>query len=343
MVYIVGVLKGVIAKCQPGAVISQLCREADEEILGAIAKVYAKQKNIIKGVAFPTAISINNVLCHAAPMDGEQQLKEGDLAKIELGAHIDGYPALVCHSLVVGTGEVTGRNADLIQAAHFGAEVAIRLLKEGNGSAQVKEAVLQICSDFSVSPIEGMMSHGVGKDNLALPTTIVFRPTDIQAKSLSECDFSNYQVWCVDVAVSLGSGKVAPLPALPTTIYAKNEGVAYGLKLKGSRAVFSEIQTKFGGMAFHLRSLDDQVKGRMALNECVNHQLVQPYEVQGEKVTTDLTARFMFTAIVMPAGPLRLTDPTFDQARIKPTGTLTNPQLKALIEAPVRPTKATKK
>lgn len=234
---------------------------------------------------------------------------------------------------------VDGRKADLLQAAHLGAEAAIRLLKEGKTSTDVKKAVLKLCKDHQVLPIEGMMSHAVGKDSLAKDgLSIVFCPTDLQQRTLQEAVFAPYQVWCVDVAVSLGRGKVGPIGgAHKTTIWAKNEGVTYALKLKGSRAVFSEIQSKFGCMAFHSRSLDDQVKSRMALLECVSHELVQPYEVQGEKASEDLTARFMFTAVVMPAGPLKLTDPLFNIEAVKSACSVSDPELKALLDAPVRP------
>ncbi len=230
------------------------------------------------------------------------------------------------------------RLADLLQAAYLGAEACIRLLVEGRTSAEVRSTVLSICSDHKVEPIEGMMSHGLAKDNLALEDhIIVFKPTEVQAKSLQDTTFAMHQVWCVDVAVSLGSGKVNPLAIPKTSIFARNSGSNYALKLKSSRAVFSEVQTKHGSMGFHLRSLDDQVKARMALSECVAHRLVQPYDVQGEKEA--LTARFMFTVIVMPAGPLKLTEPQYDASKVKSDCSVSDPAIRALLDAPIRPKK----
>lgn len=255
--------------------------------------------------------------------------------------HIDGYPALVCHSLVVGaTAEApaTGRAAALIQAAHLGAEAAIRLLREGNSSTDVRKVVLALCAEHGVEPIEGMMSHAVCRNNLAVDKTIIFRPSESQAKS--DTAFEGYQVWAVDVAVSAGKGKTVSLAGHKTNVFGKNEGVTYSLKLKASRAVFSEIQAQSGSMAFHLRSLGDQVKSRMALGECVSHQLIQPYEVQGEKDAGDLTARFMFTAIIMPAGPLKLTDCAYDPALVRADVAVCDPDVKALLETPIRPAKA---
>lgn len=253
---------------------------------------------------------------------------------------------MITHSVVVGASKespATGRVADLMQAAHLGAEAAIRLIREGNTSTDVKKAVVAICKEFNVNPIEGMMSHAITKDNLAVDKCIVFKPTEVQSRTLSEITFEAGEVYCIDVAVSLGEGKTLPLPEVSkTTIYGKND-ITYALKLKTSRAVFSEIQSKVGSMAFHTRILEDQTKSRMAINECVTHQLLQPYDVQGEKDASVMTARFMFTAAVMPAGPLRFTDHQFNQELVKPEASLKTPELVALLDAPVRPSKKDKK
>jgi len=53
----------------------------------------------------------------------------------DLGAHIDGFIAVVAHTVVVGASvdhKVKGRAADAIVAAHFASEAALRLLKPGN-------------------------------------------------------------------------------------------------------------------------------------------------------------------------------------------------------------------
>lgn len=75
----------MIPAAQADARISTICQEADAQILEATSRVYNKQKGMLKGIAFPTAVSVNNVLCHAAPSAGEPAdvaLKAGDLVKM---------------------------------------------------------------------------------------------------------------------------------------------------------------------------------------------------------------------------------------------------------------------
>lgn len=53
----------------------------------------------------------------------------------DLGAHIDGFIAVVAHTIIVGAKpneKITGRKADAILAAHYASQIALRLLKPGN-------------------------------------------------------------------------------------------------------------------------------------------------------------------------------------------------------------------
>lgn len=57
-----------------------------------------------KGLAFPTCISINNCVCHFSPLRSEPDVKlaDGDVVKVDLGVHIDGFIAVGAHTHVVG-------------------------------------------------------------------------------------------------------------------------------------------------------------------------------------------------------------------------------------------------
>ena len=105
------------------------------------------------GVAFPTCISVNNVICHYTPLlsEPDTNLADGDLVKIDLGAHIDGFIAVVAHSFVIGAAAdnpVTGRKADVVMAAHLASEAALRLVKPGNENTEVTETTSKIGEAF---------------------------------------------------------------------------------------------------------------------------------------------------------------------------------------------------
>ena len=64
-----------------------------------------------------------------------------------------------------------------------------------------------------------------------------------------------------------------------TTIFQRDSAVTYQLEAKNSRAVFSEVQKKAGAFPFNIRTLEDEKRARMGLQEAVQHSLVKPYEV----------------------------------------------------------------
>lgn len=75
-----------------------------------------------------------------------------------MGAHIDGFIAVVAHTIVVGasTGKkVTGRKADVILAAYYASQAALRLLKIGNETYAITDAVQKVAESYKCKPVEG--------------------------------------------------------------------------------------------------------------------------------------------------------------------------------------------
>merc|ERR1719393_700102 len=102
------------------------------EETGKLYNKKEKGKKIEKGVAFPTCISVNELVGHFSPMKGESRaLKEGDVAKIDLACHLDGFIAAAAHTVVVGGVKVEDIRADVIHAAWTAAEAAVRLVQVG--------------------------------------------------------------------------------------------------------------------------------------------------------------------------------------------------------------------
>merc|ERR1711972_1122042 len=104
----------------------------DQRLMEETGKAFKKYKKITKGIAFPTCLSVNHAICHFSPLVSEtdQILAEGDMVKIDMGAHIDGFIAVVAHTIVIGSSAsnpVTGKKADALLAAHLCSEAALRL------------------------------------------------------------------------------------------------------------------------------------------------------------------------------------------------------------------------
>ena len=88
-----------------------------------------------------------------------QILAKGDVVKIQLGAHIDGFAAISGETIVIGASAenpVTGRRADVLKAAWTAAEAAMRTLKVGNKNWAITEIVGRTSSVWDCKPVEGI-------------------------------------------------------------------------------------------------------------------------------------------------------------------------------------------
>uniref|UniRef100_A0A2K5K3B1 Peptidase M24 domain-containing protein n=1 Tax=Colobus angolensis palliatus TaxID=336983 RepID=A0A2K5K3B1_COLAP len=167
------VLRTLVEASSSGVSVLSLCEKGHAMIIEETGKIFKKEKEMKKGIAFPTSISVNNF---------DYILKEGDLVKIDLGFHVDGLIANVAHTFVVDVAQgtqVTGRKADVIKTAHLCAEAALCLAKPRNQNTQVTEAWNKVAHSFNWMPIEGMLSHQLKQHN----------PTDQQKKDQEKAEF----------------------------------------------------------------------------------------------------------------------------------------------------------
>ena len=161
------VLAKVVEECKEEADIATICEMGDNLLLEETGKLYNKKdkgRKIEKGIAFPTCISVNELIGHFSPMKGEsRQLKAGDVAKIDMACHIDGFIAAAAHTVVIGDDKVEDKRADCIMAAWNAAEAAVRLVHVGNTNSAVTEAFGKVASEFNCKPMAGVLSHQMKK------------------------------------------------------------------------------------------------------------------------------------------------------------------------------------
>ncbi|CAL1716683.1 unnamed protein product [Somion occarium] len=315
------VIKKLVDLSVEGAKVLDICIEGDKLIEEGTAAVYNKA---VKGVKVPKA----------------QTLAKGDVVKLHLGAHIDGFAAVSAETLVVGAtpeNPVTGRQADVIQAAWHAAEAAMRLVKVGGKNWDVTNAVAKITSTWECKPVEGMLSCQQSQNVIDGKKRIILNPSEAQKKEFETVTFAEGEVYGIDILVSSGEDGKARLEESRTTIYQKDSTVTYQLKMKTSRAVFHEVQKKAGAFPFNLRCLEDEKRARLGLQEAVQHGLVKPYEVIYTPNNT-FVAAFHFTIALLPAGPALITHPPvwYKPELVKSDKKLEDPELEELLVKKLR-------
>ncbi|KAM7540318.1 hypothetical protein Aperf_G00000027630 [Anoplocephala perfoliata] len=341
------ILKELMQKCVPGAKIVELCEFGDQRILEETSKLFKKEKEMKKGIAFPTTICVNNVICHYSPINGEdcfiEELRDDDLVKINLGAHIDGFASVIGHTFVIGASvekKVTGRKADAVVAANVAAEVAKRMIKPGNDNYQVADMIMRAVADFGCRPVQGVQSHLLKKLIFDGEKAMVLNPDEDHKRGVEKCSFEMYEAWVVDIVVSTGTGKSKEHEAR-TTIFKKNETL-YHLKMKASRKFYNEVATKFQEYPFNIRSAEDIKSARYAVTECAQHNVITPMPVLVEK-DNEFVAQFKFTAVLMPNGLMKITGLPFDSSVYKSDFKTKDVEVKEVLIQPVKSSGGKKK
>lgn len=323
----------VLGKCIAGANVYEICHAGDQYILSEVGKVLKREKDMKKGVAFPTSLSINNCICHFSPTpkDPAVLLAEGDVVKVDIGAHVDGFIAVVAHTITVGLvsgNKVSGRQADVILAAHYASEAALGLLRPGNETYTITEAVQKVCEDFKCKPVEGMLSHQLKQFRIDGEKTVIQNPNEAQKKEHEKFTLEVHEVYAMDVLVSTGEG-VGREANSRVTIYKKTDE-SYQLKMKASRAFYSDILHKHGTMPFNLRYFEDETKAKLGAVECVNHKLIEPFQVLYDR-PGQYVAQFKFTVLLTPSGTLKITGLPLNTDLYSSEYQVTDPELKELI------------
>ncbi|VDM44912.1 unnamed protein product [Toxocara canis] len=315
------VMKEVLAAIKEGVEVGTLCDLGDKMILERTSKVFKKEKEVLKGIAMPTCVSIDNCICHFSPLrsDPPVVLRNGQMVKVDLGAHIDGFIATAAHTVVVGASsseKVSGTKANVIMAAYNAMEVAMRMLRPGlYKNMEITDMIDKIASIYKVKPIENMLSHELKKNKIDGEKQIIQNPGEKQRSDMVKCSFEKYEAYAVDILMSTGEGKTRDLDTR-TTVYKKADDLVYSLKMKASRTFFSAAVNKYGAMPFTLRSFEDERGAKMGVIECERHALMRPYQVLYER-DTEFVAQFKATVLVMPNGLLKITGLPLDTSCIE--------------------------
>eukprot|EP01094_Clydonella_sp_ATCC50884_P013014 TRINITY_DN232_c0_g1_i1.p1 TRINITY_DN232_c0_g1~~TRINITY_DN232_c0_g1_i1.p1 ORF type:complete len:410 (-),score=173.02 TRINITY_DN232_c0_g1_i1:474-1634(-) len=296
----------IVQSAKPGLNIWELCRAGDDRIVEGCKKLYTKLDK--KGIAFPTCISVNNCAGHNSPLEGEGGvLQEGDVVKVDLGTQFDGLIAVGAHTFVCTTTPeqpITGRAADVICAAYYAGEAALRLCRPEHKASEVVAIIEEIAKVFECNVVQGVLSHQLSRFQLEGEKFIVNKPNPEEAQP-EDFEFEQGEVYALDIAMSTGEGKVHQGDDR-TTVFKRDPDQTYSLRLNASRQLFAEIKKKFPFGAFSLRSLEDQAKARLGIGEIQKHELVQPfpvlYEAQGE-----LVAQFKFTVLILAGSIQKIT------------------------------------
>ncbi|HLD39304.1 MAG TPA: type II methionyl aminopeptidase [archaeon] len=109
-------------------------------------------------IAFPVNLSLNEFAAHYTPQSNDEtKIKSGDVFKIDVGTHIDGYIADT--AITVDFGD----NSKLLQASRDALNAAVDLVKPGVSIEKISAAIEEAIKSSGFLPIENLTGHGLDR------------------------------------------------------------------------------------------------------------------------------------------------------------------------------------
>lgn len=284
----------VQSKLLPGVNIAEICAMGDKFIMDATNKVYQKCK---RGIAFPTCISPNNIIANFAPSIGsEYKLRDGDVVKIELGVHIDGYPVLACQTFILNTIQdtISDKRANVLLANRLAVHCLLRTIKKGMDTCEVEKIISDVAADFKCCALVDGQVNELGR----------FQLYNESKSSILEAN----KAYSFNILMSSNESTNKLPDCYKSTIYVKSP-TTYSLKLKASRQVFAEVAKFSTGFPFHSQNIGKELSSatlKLGMSDCFKHGLVEDFPIlsntdeedNNEDDSQEYVSKIRFTVLI---------------------------------------------
>jgi methionyl aminopeptidase len=238
------------------------------------------------GLAFPLNLSFNEDAAHDTAMVGDDRIfSAGDVVKLDLGVHIDGYIADIATTVDLGN------HGPLVDASRAALDAAIALVRPGIMVGQLGTVIQDTIERSGFRPVANLTGHGLDRYAIHTPPTIP------NLRMHGGAVLKEDQVFAIEPFATTGSGMVSERKRVE--IY-QQIGVKPA-RLPAARQILSQVRER-KGMPFARRWLEAD-KIDMALQSLVQIRALHPYPVLHD-ITGSLVSQAEHTLIVTSDGCL---------------------------------------
>ena len=257
---------------QEAKVLARKLLKPGVKVLDLAEKVEKFIKEKGAGIAFPVNTSINDIAAHYTPdINDTLTLKEGDLVKVDIGTHIDGYIGDSAFSVRLGE-----KSDPLIQASKDALEQFIKTVRPGKTIDELSLLVEEVVTSHGVNPVRNLAGHSVEQytqhGGLSIPNGHV--PIKQELKEGTAIG--------MEVFTTTGEGVVKE--SSPTLIYMLK--TSKPVRLRESRKILELIFKEYQTLPFARRWLKDvgnRARLQLALRELVSKDVLHEYPPLREK------------------------------------------------------------
>lgn len=219
--------------------------------------------------AFPVNISINDVAAHLTPTIGDSAaVKDGDVVKLDIGAHVDGYVADTAVTICFNKDY-----EDLVKAAEHALHEAVKMVRPGALLSDISTAIEETIKNIGYKPISNLTGHGI--ERWDLHTEPIVPNTSFK----SDYRLEEEQIIAIEPFATDGAGYVKD----SDQVFIFSIFEAKPVRSMDARKIISDFGSR-NGLPFAERwiKLGSLFKTRLALRELRERGILHDYHVLKE-------------------------------------------------------------
>jgi len=235
-------------------------------------------------LAFPLNVSLNEDAAHDTASPGDDRFfAKGDVIKLDLGVHLDGYIADTATTIDLGN------NGLLLEASHEALEGAIRAVRPGVTTGEIGRIVENEIARRGYRPIANLTGHGL--DHYILHRDPTIPNISMNGGTILE----EGMVFAIEPFATTGTGRVGE----KTRVEIYSRIAEKPVRIPSARAVMERVRER-RGLPFSRRWLHDK-KMEFALPGLARSQILHGYPVLSD-VPGSLVSQHEHTVIVTSDG-----------------------------------------
>lgn len=219
--------------------------------------------------AFPVNISINEIAAHYTPSFNDiREIEEGDLVKIDIGIHVDGYIGDMAFTYC-------SQPNDLIKASEKVLENAIKIIKPGVSIAEIGTRIEETAEAQGVGVIVNLTGHTLDKYVFHGP------PSILNVKNSVEHKFKEGDVIALEPFITESNGHVKNSGTVEIFRYMMDKPV----RLTEARNILAMARDEYKSLPFAKRWLYKKfspIKVSLALRQLGMVEALEEYPVLKE-------------------------------------------------------------
>lgn len=249
--------------------------EENASLLEVVEKIERFIKDKGAEPAFPVNVSINDRAAHyTASVDDKTVFSSGDVVKLDIGVHVQGYIGDVARTKIIGN--ESEEKEKLVEASEKALENAISFIKPGVKTGEIGKIIEETIRGYGFNPVVNLTGHKLKRYELHCGIAI----PNIYSKA--DYELKEGEVFAIEPFATNGAGKVKDENTALIFRYERDARI----RLLDARKILEHVKERYRKLPFAERWVADLVpkfKLGIAIRNLVESKALHAYKILREE------------------------------------------------------------